>query len=247
DVEENSNNIKENESTDTSKAIESNVVNESVDLKESSNEVDTIVESIEQDDSEEEIEIIKESLEERFSNSSNEEIDEIEKEDITKKLPESKSELTPKFSVLSAQRATSASMDIEPPQFISVNSDKKTYKPGESILLTVISEDETNVDSVTASFSNNTDNGPSSFSGYSYRPSKVNGNRYEYILEIDIPKRTPSTSYRLSGLYLEDGEYVTSLSDWYGEELLDLEISVTGQNNIDIDPPKFISVSSDKT
>src|SRR5699024_12358183 len=104
--------------------------------KESSNEVDTIDESIEQDVREEEIEIIKESLEERFSNSSNEEIDEIEKEDITKKLPESKSELTPKFSVLSAQRATSASMDIEPPQFISVNSDKKTYKPGESILLT---------------------------------------------------------------------------------------------------------------
>src|SRR5699024_5715534 len=87
-------------------------------------------------------------------------------------------------------------------------------------------EDETNVDSVTASFSNNTDNGPSSFSGYSYRPSKVNDNRYEYILEIDIPERTPSTSYRLSGLYLEDGEYVTSLSDWYGEELLNLVIDI---------------------
>src|SRR5699024_4688700 len=143
-------------------------------------------------------------------------------------------------------RATSASMDIEPPKFISVNSDKTTYKPGEQILLTVISEDETNVDYVYASFTNNTEIGPYSLSGSAYQPTKISGNRYEYIVEIDIPERTPSTTYRLAGLYIDDGQYTTELSDWYGEELLDLEISITGKNNVDINPPKFISVSSDK-
>src|SRR5699024_9050108 len=143
-------------------------------------------------------------------------------------------------------RATSASMDIEPPKFISVNSDKTTYKPGEQILLTVISEDETNVDYVYASFTNNTEIGPYSLSGSAYQPTKISGNRYEYIVEIDIPERTPSTTYRLAGLYIDDGQYTTELSDWYGEELLDLEISITGKNNVDINPPKFISVDSDK-
>src|SRR5699024_11089915 len=136
-------------------------------------------------------------------------------------------------------------IDIEPPKFISVSSDKKTYKAGEQILLTVVSEDKTNVDYVSAAFKNDTEFGPNLLNGYSYQPNKVSGNRYEYVLIIDIPERTPSTTYSLNTLYLEDGEYRTSLYDYFGEERLDLNISIKGEENIDIEPPKFISVSSD--
>src|SRR5699024_9665659 len=117
-------------------------------------------------------------------------------------------------------------IDIEPPKFISVSSDKKQYQAGEQILLTVISEDETNVDRVSATFLNDTEYGPNTLSSYKTTPDIVEGNRYEYILTIDIPERTPSTSYSLNSLYIYDGDYITMLYDYYGEELLDLVIDI---------------------
>src|SRR5699024_2157569 len=85
---------------------------------------------------------------------------------------------------------------------------------------------KTNVDYVSAAFKNDTEFGPNLLNGYSYQPNKVSGNRYEYVLIIDIPERTPSTTYSLNTLYLEDGEYRTSLYDYFGEERLDLVINI---------------------
>ncbi|WP_026858327.1 LPXTG cell wall anchor domain-containing protein [Jeotgalicoccus psychrophilus] len=139
-------------------------------------------------------------------------------------------------------------IDVEAPELISVTTDKSTYNAGEQIEMTVVAEDETNVDYIFAAFTNNSEDGPQQLSASGYEIIPLGNNRYESTFYIDVPERTPSTSFRLSGLGLYDENYENYLSDWYGEELLDLTVNIENNNTItDIDAPELISVTTDKS
>ncbi|WP_462420223.1 LPXTG cell wall anchor domain-containing protein [Salinicoccus sp. Marseille-QA3877] len=176
------------------------------------------------------------SLEKEVVISKNDE--EIELQD--QKLTETEDEVQEVNPMMST-----ASIDVDPPVLVSVTSDKSVYNAGEQIQLRVVAEDETGLDYVTVSFSNTSDVGPRSLSGYEHQISRLENGNFEAIVYADIPERTPNSVYDLSNLFLYEDEFSSSYSSYRDE--LDLSIEVRNNNTVDVDPPTLVSVTSDKS
>ena len=119
--------------------------------------------------------------------------------------PESNSNLEANASSTSSpatDRAAEVLEDRTAPKLVSYTLDKTEYQSGETVTLTVDSEDASNIATVSADFSSS--DGRQSLYFYSSSVEKLANGLYRSVLTSSIPENRPSDIYNLTFISLRD-------------------------------------------
>ena len=167
--------------------------------------------------------------------------------------PESNSNLEANASSTSSpatDRAAEVLEDRTAPKLVSYTLDKTEYQSGETVTLTVDSEDASNIATVSADFSSS--DGRQSLYFYSSSVEKLANGLYRSVLTSSIPENRPSDIYNLTFISLRDEignnvfYYDSSKNTWSEHTFEPLSMTVTGTVS-DRTAPKLVSYSLDKT
>ncbi|WP_272158095.1 hypothetical protein [Streptococcus sp. HN38] len=167
--------------------------------------------------------------------------------------PESNTNLEANISSTSSpatDRAAEVMEDRTAPKLISYTLDKTEYQAGETVTLTVESEDDSNLSYVSADFDSS--DGRQSLYFSSSEVEKLANGLYRSVLTSSIPENRPSDIYNLTHLSLRDeiGNiiYYYDSSKYSLEEhtFAPLSMTVTGTVT-DRTAPKLVSYTLDKT
>ncbi|HEP1837995.1 TPA: hypothetical protein VCA64_001837, partial [Streptococcus suis] len=167
--------------------------------------------------------------------------------------PDSNTDLAVNISPTSASatdRAAEVLEDRTAPKLVSYTLDKTEYQAGETVTLTVESEDDSNLSYVSADFSSSDGRQRLYFSSSSVE--KLANGLYRSVLTSSIPENRPSDIYNLTYLSLRDeiGNNVTyydsSNNSLAEHTFAPLSMTVTGTVT-DRTAPKLVSYILDKT
>ncbi|WP_105129676.1 hypothetical protein [Streptococcus suis] len=147
-------------------------------------------------------------------------------------------------------RAAEVLEDRTAPKLVSYTLDKTEYQAGETVTLTIDSEDESNLSYVSADF--NSSDGRQSLYFSSSEVEKLANGLYRSVLTSSIPENRPSDIYNLTHLSLRDEignivyYYDSSKNTWSEHTFAPLSMTVTGTVT-DRTAPKLVSYTLDKT
>ncbi|MGQ7416784.1 hypothetical protein ACTGW1_01565 [Streptococcus suis] len=167
--------------------------------------------------------------------------------------PESNTNLEANISSTSSpatDRAAEVLEDRTAPKLVSYTLDKTEYQAGETVTLTVESEDDSNLSYVSADF--NSSDGRQSLYFSSSKVEKLANGLYRSVLTSSIPENRPSDIYNLTHLSLRDEignivyYYDSSLYSLAEHTFAPLSMTVTGTVT-DRTAPKLVSYTLDKT
>ncbi|MGU7900682.1 hypothetical protein ACS6ZL_03580 [Streptococcus suis] len=140
--------------------------------------------------------------------------------------------------------------DRTAPKLVSYTLDKTDYQSGETVTLTVESEDASNIATVSADFSSS--DGGQSLYFYSSSVEKLANGLYRSVLTSSIPENRPSDIYNLTFISLKDeignnvSYYDSSKNTWSEHTFAPLSMTITGTVS-DRTAPKLVSYTLDKT
>ena len=133
-------------------------------------------------------------------------------------------------------------VDVDPPEFVSLTSDKTEVRSGERVNYTLKAHDKGKL--TTASIVLKNDENGKTKTLYSDAPTS--DGTYSFTLEVD--EKLSSGIWRLNEIILRDDS--DNYLDIYGKDALALYSTPLKVNNnvtVDVDPPEFVSLTSDKT
>ncbi|HFR3977177.1 TPA: hypothetical protein ACHVI3_001301 [Streptococcus suis] len=140
--------------------------------------------------------------------------------------------------------------DRTAPKLVSYTLDKTEYQAGETVTLTVESEDDSNIATVSADFSSS--DGGQSLYFYSSSVEKLANGLFRSVLTSSIPENRPSDIYNLTFISLKDeignnvSYYDSSKNTWSEHTFEPLSMTITGTVS-DRTAPKLVSYTLDKT
>ncbi|MDG4508746.1 hypothetical protein, partial [Streptococcus suis] len=140
--------------------------------------------------------------------------------------------------------------DRTAPKLVSYTLDKTEYQAGETVTLTIESEDASNLSYVSAEFYSSDERQSLYFS--SSEVEKLANGLYRSVLTSSIPENRPSDIYNLTHLSLRDeignnvNYYDSSKNTWAEHTFAPLSMTVTGTVT-DRTAPKLVSYTLDKT
>ena len=133
-------------------------------------------------------------------------------------------------------------VDVDPPEFVSLTSDKTEVRSGERVNYTLKAKDNGKLTTASIVLKNDANGKTKSL----YADSPTTDGTYSFTLEVD--EKLSSGIWRLNEITLRDDSdnYVYI----YGEDALALyskPLKVDNNVTVDVDPPEFVSLTSDKT
>ena len=133
-------------------------------------------------------------------------------------------------------------VDVDPPEFVSLVSDKTEVKSGERVSYTLKAKDNGQLSRATIVLKND-ENGKTKAL---YADSPTSDGTFSFTLEVD--EKLSSGMWRINDIILRDN--YDNYLDIYGNDALALyskPLKVVNNARVDVDPPEFISLTSDKT
>ena len=133
-------------------------------------------------------------------------------------------------------------VDVDPPEFVSLVSDKTEVKSGERVSYTLKAKDNGQLSRATIVLKND-ENGKTKAL---YADSPTSDGTFSFTLEVD--EKLSSGMWRINDIILRDNS--DNYLDIYGNDALALystPLKVVNNARVDVDPPEFISLTSDKT
>ena len=133
-------------------------------------------------------------------------------------------------------------VDVDPPEFVSLTSDKTEVRSGERINYTLKAKDNGKLTTASIVLKNDANGKTKSL----YADSPTTDGTYSFTLEVD--EKLSSGIWRLNEITLRDDS--DNYVDIYGEDALALyskPLKVDNNVTVDVDPPEFVSLASDKT
>ena len=133
-------------------------------------------------------------------------------------------------------------VDVDPPEFVSLVSDKTEVKSGERVSYTLKAKDNGQLSRATIVLKND-ENGKTKAL---YADSPTSDGTFSFTLEVD--EKLSSGMWRINDIILRDDS--DNYLDIYGNDALALyskPLKVVNNARVDVDPPEFISLTSDKT
>ena len=133
-------------------------------------------------------------------------------------------------------------VDVDPPEFVSLTSDKTEVRSGERVNYTLKAKDNGKLTTASIVLKNDANGKTKSL----YADAPTTDGTYSFTLEVD--EKLSSGIWRLNEITLRDDSdnYVYI----YGEDALALyskPLKVDNNVTVDVDPPEFVSLASDKT
>ncbi|HEL9598365.1 TPA: hypothetical protein U0J99_000872 [Streptococcus suis] len=139
--------------------------------------------------------------------------------------------------------------DRTAPKLVSYSLDKTEYQAGETVTLTVDSEDESKLSGLSAELRSS--DGTQGLYFYSSNAEQIGSGLYRTVLTSTIPDNRPSDTYSLSSISISDEignsvyYYDSSKNTWSEHTFEPLSMTVTGTVT-DRTAPKLVSYSLDK-
>ena len=133
-------------------------------------------------------------------------------------------------------------VDVDPPEFVSLASDKTEVRSGERVNYTLKAKDNGKLTTASIVLKNDANGKTKSL----YADSPTTDGTYSFTLEVD--EKLSSGIWRLNEITLRDDS--ENYVDIYGEDALALyskPLKVDNNVTVDVDPPEFVSLASDKT
>ena len=133
-------------------------------------------------------------------------------------------------------------VDVDPPEFVSLTSDKTEVRSGERVNYTLKAKDNGKLTTASIVLKNDANGKTKSL----YADSPTTDGTYSFTLEVD--EKLSSGIWRLNEITLRDDS--ENYVDIYGEDALVLyskPLKVDNNVTVDVDPPEFVSLASDKT
>ena len=133
-------------------------------------------------------------------------------------------------------------VDVDPPEFVSLTSDKTEVRSGERVNYTLKAKDNGKLTTASIVLKNDANGKTKSL----YADSPTTDGTYSFTLEVD--EKLSSGIWRLNEITLRDDS--ENYVDIYGEDALALyskPLKVDNNVTVDVDPPEFVSLASDKT
>ena len=133
-------------------------------------------------------------------------------------------------------------VDVDPPEFVSLVSDKTEVKSGERVSYTLKAKDNGQLSRATIVLKND-ENGKTKAL---YADSPTSDGTFSFTLEVD--EKLSSGMWRINDIILRDNS--DNYLDIYGNDALALystPLKVVNNARVDVDPPEFVSLVSDKT
>ena len=133
-------------------------------------------------------------------------------------------------------------VDVDPPEFVSLASDKTEVRSGERVNYTLKAKDNGKLTTASIVLKNDANGKTKSL----YADSPTTDGTYSFTLEVD--EKLSSGIWRLNEITLRDDS--DNYVDIYGEDALALyskPLKVDNNVTVDVDPPEFVSLASDKT
>ena len=133
-------------------------------------------------------------------------------------------------------------VDVDPPEFVSLASDKTEVKSGERVNYTLKAKDNGQLSRATIVLKND-ENGKTKAL---YADSPTSDGTFSFTLEVD--EKLSSGMWRINDIILQDDS--DNYLEIYGNDALALystPLKVDNNVTVDVDPPEFISLVSDKT
>ena len=133
-------------------------------------------------------------------------------------------------------------VDVDPPEFVSLTSDKTEVRSGERVNYTLKAKDNGKLTTASIVLKNDANGKTKSL----YADSPTTDGTYSFTLEVD--EKLSSGIWRLNEITLRDDS--DNYVDIYGEDALALyskPLKVDNNVTVDVDPPEFVSLASDKT
>ncbi|MGQ7354743.1 hypothetical protein ACTGXY_07915 [Streptococcus suis] len=167
--------------------------------------------------------------------------------------PESNTNLAVNVSPTSASatdRAAEVLEDRTAPKLVSYTLDKTEYQAGETVTLTIDSDDESNLSNVSSKLISSDGTQSLYFSSSNFE--KLANGLYRSVLTGSIPENRPSDVYYIEYIYLGDeignivNYYDSSKNTWAEHTFAPLSMTVTGTVT-DRTAPKLVSYTLDKT
>ncbi|MGQ7689025.1 hypothetical protein ACTGUM_06105, partial [Streptococcus suis] len=167
--------------------------------------------------------------------------------------PESNTNLAVNVSPTSASatdRAAEVLEDRTAPKLVSYTLDKTEYQAGETVTLTIDSDDESNLSNVSSKLISSDGTQSLYFSSSNFEKLANGLNRS--VLTGSIPENRPSDVYYIEYIYLGDeignivNYYDSSKNTWAEHTFAPLSMTVTGTVT-DRTAPKLVSYTLDKT
>ncbi|NQO85925.1 hypothetical protein HO946_11430 [Streptococcus suis] len=167
--------------------------------------------------------------------------------------PESNTNLEANISSTSSSatdRAAEVLEDRTAPKLVSYTLDKTEYQAGETVTLTIDSDDESNLSNVSSKLISSDGTQSLYFSSSNFE--KLANGLYRSVLTGSIPENRPSDVYYIEYIYLGDeignivNYYDSSKNTWAEHTFAPLSMTVTGTVT-DRTAPKLVSYTLDKT
>ena len=133
-------------------------------------------------------------------------------------------------------------VDVDPPEFVSLTSDKTEVRSGERVNYTLKAKDNGKLTTASIVLKNDANGKTKSL----YADAPTTDGTYSFTLEVD--EKLSSGIWRLNEITLRDDS--DNYVDIYGEDALALyskPLKVDNNVTVDVDPPEFVSLASDKT
>ena len=133
-------------------------------------------------------------------------------------------------------------VDVDPPEFVSLASDKTEVRSGERVNYTLKAHDKGKLTTASIVLKNDENGKTKSL----YADAPASDGTYSFTLEVD--EKLSSGIWRLNEIYLRDDS--DNYVDIYGKDALALyskTLKVDNNVTVDVTPPEFVSLTSDKT
>ena len=133
-------------------------------------------------------------------------------------------------------------VDVDPPEFVSLTSDRTEVRSGERVNYTLKAKDNSKLTTASIVLKNDANGKTKAL----YADSPTTDGTYSFTLEVD--EKLSSGIWRLNEITLRDDS--DNYVDIYGEDALALystPLKVDNNVTVDVDPPEFVSLASDKT
>ena len=133
-------------------------------------------------------------------------------------------------------------VDVDPPEFVSLTSDKTEVRSGERVNYTLKVNDDGKLTTALIVLKNDVNGKTKSL----YADAPASDGTYSFTLEVD--EKLSSGIWRLNEIYLRDDS--DNYVDINGKDALALyskTLKVDNNVTVDVTPPEFVSLTSDKT
>ena len=133
-------------------------------------------------------------------------------------------------------------VDVTPPEFVSLTSDKTEVRSGERVKYTLKVNDDGKLTTALIVLKNDVNGKTKSL----YADAPASDGTYSFTLEVD--EKLSSGIWRLNEIYLRDDS--DNYVDINGKDALALyskTLKVDNNVTVDVTPPEFVSLTSDKT